>query len=88
MISLARRQSGRCRSFFRVGESFSLVAGVTGVPFEKYAKVKMGKNLPQSFGVKITVYLSCHHLGFFCGRFPILMIVPFMGRRVYVPIQE
>jgi len=51
MISLAAaNQVGR--SFRLVGESVRwwLVTN----PFEKYVNVKMGKNLPQSFGVKIT----------------------------------
>lgn len=89
----AANQVGRIGRFVWVGESFSLVATRHGVPLEKDALTskweKMGKNLPQSFGVKITVHLSCHHgLVFFFGRFLILIIVPFMGRRVYVPIQE
>ena len=34
-------------------------------PFEKYAQIKMGINLPPIFGVENKKYLSCHHLAFF-----------------------
>ena len=36
---------------------------VVSTPLKKYATVKLGSSSPK-FGVKITKYLSCHHLDF------------------------